>query len=73
LDARVIMTEANHAPLEALRKMTYRGTVQELTLALPTTFLANGKAEAILDCFKGYDRTRWRRRDIDNRFVIFSQ
>jgi len=53
--------------------MTYRGTVQELTLALPTTFLANGKAEAILDSFKGYDRTRWRRRDIDDRFVIFSQ
>ena len=46
--------------------------MQELTLALPTTFLANGKAEAIFDCFKGYDRTRWRRRDIDNRFVIFS-
>ena len=49
------------------------GKVRELTVVLPVTFLANGKAQAVLRSFKDYDSGRWTRRRIDDRFVAFTQ
>ena len=71
--ARIIATEADFLPLEALARQQYRGRVRQLTVVLPATFLANGKARTILNSFSDYDPARWTRRRIDDRFVAFSQ
>ncbi len=71
--ARTIAIEADYLSLEALARQQYRGKVRDLTVVLPATFLANGKAQTILESFRDYDPARWTRRQIDDRFVAFRQ
>ena len=70
---RTISTFADHDRIETLRDRKYLGRVGELVIVLPATFLANGKADAILRSFRDYAPDRWKRTLIDDRFVEFSQ
>jgi hypothetical protein len=66
---------SNHADFETealLRSRAYRGKVQTLIVVLQTAFLYNGKADAILESFKDYDRDRWHSHSVDG-FTIFTQ
>ncbi len=72
-DGRVIATVANFEALEVAHWRKFKGRARELVLYLPTTFLRNGKADAIRKAFVDYDFDKWTRSDIDDRFVRFSQ
>ena len=72
-DGRVIATVANFEALEVAHWRKFKGRAREVVLYLPTTFLRNGKADAIRRAFVDYDFDKWIRTDIDDRFVRFSQ
>ena len=72
-DARVIATTAYYEPVAWLKSRKYFGRVEELVIVMPTIFLAQGRADAILQSFKDYAPDRWARRQIDSRFIEFRQ